>query len=181
MRPPIVIYWYVHYDDSGKVYAVSNVESQEHKNFAIDRELIKDFMFLGKKKAEFYKIEYFYNLSKGFIEYEQEQKVVQNNIPYVIPRAISYNNEITLEHNSKNRSWKMIVRDDVKDKMDLSSSLAFFICKKDNPHILYSTLFCNKDSVGTEIPFKTNIEITLNDFSLITNRRFNSYGIKEIE
>ena len=181
MRPLTIIYWYVHYDDTGKVYAVSNIQSQDYKNFAIDRELIKDFMFLGKKKAEFYKIEYFYNLSKGVIEYEQEQKIIQNNISYIIPRTKMYNNEITLEYHGKSKKWKIVLRDDVKEKIELISSLAFFICKKDNPHILYSTILVDKNNIDKDITFTTEIESRLSNFSIVTNKRFNSYGLKEIE
>jgi len=181
MRAPTVIFWYVHYDDAGTVYAVSNMQSQEYKNFPIDRELIKDFMAYGKKKAEFYKIEYFYNLSKGVIEYEQEQKIVQNNVPYIIPRATAYNNEVTLEHRAKDKKWKVVLREDVREKVELTASLVFFICKKDNPHVLYSTIVVNRDNLDADIPFTAAIELNLSNFSLITNKRFNSYGVKEVE
>lgn len=181
MKAPTVIFWYVHYDASGKVYAVSNIESSEYKNFPIDRELIRDFMASGRKKAEFYKIEYFYNLSKGVVEYEQEQKIVQNNIPYIVSRTTSYKNEITLEHYAKLNKWKVVLREDVKEKVQLTSNLVFFICKKDNPCILYSTIIIDNSQINADIPFKTKIEQRLNDFSVITSKRFNSYGIKEIE
>jgi hypothetical protein len=181
IKAPTTIYWYIHYDASDKVYALSNVPSSEHKNFEIDRELVKDFMAFGTKKADNYSIQYFFNLSKGIIEKEEEQVTVQNNIPYVIPHTKSYNNEITIEHYAKESKWRICVRDDIKDKLEITSSFLFFICKKDNPHILYSTIYVDSNNINEDVPFKTQIETKLSKFSLVTNKRFNSYGIKEIE
>ena len=181
IRPPTVIYWYVHYDETGKVHALSNVPSTVNKNFEIDKELVKDFMAFGTKKADKYTIEYFFNLSKGIIEKEEEQVTVQNNIPYIIPRTKSYNNEITIEHYVKESKWKICVRDDIKDKLAITSSFLFFVCKKDNPHVLYTTIYVDSNNVNEDIPFKTKVETKLSKFSLVTNKKFNSYGIKEIE
>jgi hypothetical protein len=181
IRPPTIIYWYVQYDATGKVHALSNVPSTVNRNFEIDRELVKEFMAFGTKKADNYAIEYFFNLSKGIIEKEEEQVIVQNNMPYLIPRTKSYNNEITIEHYTSEAKWRISVREDIKDKLEIASSFLFFVSKKDNPHILYTTIHVDTTKINEDIPFKTKVELNLSKFSLVTNKRFNSYGIKEIE
>lgn len=174
---------FVHYTDDGQVSLVSPVRSEQYNNFPVDITLLTDFLY-GKKKARDFKIEYFYNLSKGVFEKEEEQLVkVASNFIYIIPRTLSYNNEITIEHDVANSKWNCAVRNDSKGFLEVTPYLTFFVCKDNNPYFLYrhftvpATELINRP---VEVPFITKQEEILSNISLATVKKFNSYGIKEI-
>lgn len=176
----------VQYDESGQVHLISNAYNQSYKNFQIDIALIEDFMHGGKKNPKKYKIDYFVNISKGVIELEDEQAVVKTSLPYIIPHTVSFNNEVTLEHYSLT-GWKLHIRADALTNLEITNSLIFHVCKKNNPHFLYSSIhitdvkeyLSNKQS---HIEFTNSIEQDLINFSVVTNPYiFKSFGVKQHE
>jgi hypothetical protein len=174
---------YVQYDDTGRVHYVNNFQDPVLKNFEIDLELVVDFLSDGTKDCKKYKINYFFNLSKGVIESEVEEKESHSTLPTVITRTTSYNNEITLDHNLQESKWTIHVRQDLIEQLAISSNLVFFICKKNDPHYLYSTLIVQPDNLKTgkfDLFFIHDHEKDINNISVVPIRSFNSYGIKEI-
>jgi len=174
---------YVQYDDTGRVHYIDNSRDPLVKNFEIDLELVLDFLSDGNKDCRKYKINYFFNLSKGVIEHELEEKESHNALPTVIKRTTSYNNEITLDHNLKESKWTVHIRQDLLDQLEISSNLVFFICKKDDPHYLYSTLTVQPNNLKTgkfDLFFIHDHEKDINNISVVPIRSFKSYGIKEI-
>lgn len=172
---------YVHYDDTGQVILVSNVIIPDYRTFEIETDLILDFLS-GKKSSQDYKIEYFFNLSKGIVEEKKVSK--RSDFVYIIPETTGYENEITFEHNLSNRSWKIVARDDVRDKLKIMNKMSFFICEKDNVSFLYSTYVIDCLELADEdllIKFSSEIEEDLKKISIVTNKKLNSYGIKEIK
>jgi len=175
---------YVQYDDTGRVHYINNFQDPVLKNFEIDLELVLDFLSNGTKDSRKYKINYFFNLSKGVIEHEAEEQDRQTAFPVVIPRTISYNNEITLDHNLKESKWTVHVRQDVIEQLAISPNFVFFICKRDDPHYLYSTMIVETENLKTgkfDIFFTTEVEKDINNISIVPIRSFKSYGLKEIK
>ena len=180
----IITKMYVQYDDTGRVHYVNNFQDPVLKNFEIDLELVLDFLSDGNKDCKKYKINYFFNLSKGVIEHESEQQDIQTPFPVVMSRTISYQNEITLDHNLQQSKWTIHVREDLIDQLAISSNLVFFICKKDDPHYLYSTLIVQPDNLKTgkfDLFFIHDHEKDINNISVVPIRSFKSYGLKEIK
>jgi hypothetical protein len=162
---------FLKYDVDGKIIAISNEKLLGDDVLEIENELIKDFQ-LGTKHFHSYKIDYFLNLKKGIVQ-KEEVLVNKLNLLYIIPAVDHYKNEITLLHNSN--SWELTIRENVSyENLDLT----FFLCKKDDPSFLYSTLMFNLNN--RKIKFKTEFEKNLKLFSVITMKKFNSYGIKDI-
>lgn len=173
---------FIYFDDAGEVHGLSNVLSDQYKNFEIDTSLIEDF-FLNKKNFKNYNIDYFFNLSKGVIELEEEQTVIESNLSlYLIPRTSAYNNELTIDHDVKNSKWIITIRKDVVDKLDIISNLVFFVTKANDPYFLYRSfsVATNEIKDNVEINFNTEEENSLTNISLLTVKKFNSYGVKEI-
>jgi hypothetical protein len=176
----------VQYDDQGQVHFISNAYNTEYKNFQINLSLIEEFLSGGKKNPKKYKIDYFFNISKGLIEVEEEQEIVKSSLPYVIPHTNSFNNEITLEHNAS-LGWTLHIRPDALDKLDIVNNLLFYICKKNNPHFLYGSIHITnlKDTLLNNqiyIKFNTLIEENLDNFSVVINPYiFKSFGVRENE
>ena len=175
---------YVQYDDTGRVHYVNNFQDPVLKNLEIDPELVRDFLSDGTKDSRKYKISYFFNLSKGVIESESEEQDIQATFPISMPRTSSYNNEITLDHNSKLSKWTVHIRQDVIDQLEISSNIVFFICKRDDPHYLYNTLIIEPHNLKTgtfDLFFTTDVEKDINNISVVPMRTFKSYGLKEIK
>jgi hypothetical protein len=175
---------YVQYDDTGQVHYINNFQDPVLKNFEIDLELVLDFLSDGTKDSKKYKINYFFNLSKGVIEHEAEETENHSALPFVISRTTSYNNEITLDHNLQEFKWTIHVRQDIMDQLTISSNLVFFICKKDDPHYLYSTLTVQPNNLKTgkfDLFFIHDHEKDINSISVVPIRSFKSYGLKEIK
>ena len=174
---------YIHYNDDGSVELISNEQSQTLNNFEIAIDLIADFIVGGSKNPKKYKIEYFFNLSKGVFESESEQPLdTSTSFLYLIPRTTAYNNAVTLVHDLANSKWICSIRNDAKDQLNIISNLTFFICKADNPYLLYGHFSpsINELRLGdVEIKFQTTIEQDLTAISISTMQKFKSYGIKE--
>jgi hypothetical protein len=176
----------IQYDDQGHVHLISNSYDETYKNLQIDILLIQDFMHGGKKDPKKYKIDYFFNISKGIVEVEEEQEIVKSSLPYIIPHTKSFNNEITLEHNATS-GWTLHIRPDALDKLDIVNSLIFYVCKKHNPHFLYGSIHITnlKDQLIDNkiyVNFNSSIEKQLNNLSVVTNPYiFKSFGVKENE
>jgi hypothetical protein len=85
-------------------------------------------------------------------------------------------------HDALNSKWICSIRDDAKDQLNIISNLTFFICKTDNPYLLYGHFSpsINQLKLGdVEIEFQTDIERNLSAISISTMQKFKSYGIKE--
>ena len=126
---------------------------------------------LGKKHFYNYKIDYFFNLKNGVIQ-KEENTIYTLSFLHVIPLVDHFKNEITLIH--RRNFWELKIRDDVKYE---NSNLTFFLSKKDDPSYFYS--YITFDLNNLKLDFKNNFEYDLKNFSVVTMKKFNSYGIKE--
>jgi hypothetical protein len=176
---PAVVYTHmqVHYDDDGTVHLISNMEDTSKKNFSIELKLIKDFL-IGHKDCKKFKIDYFFNLSKGIVTEEEQVITSQKRSLYLIPQTSEYNNELTIEKNKD--SWKIIVHSTAKDRLDILSNINFFVVKKDDPYYMYRYFSVDPTVLRTNavtIPF--TVEQERGAVSLTTVHQFNSYGILE--
>lgn len=167
----------IHYDDEGIVHLISNVEDSTKKNFSIELELVEDFIS-GRKDFRKFKIDYFFNLSKGIVTSEAQTITNKGQILYLIPRTSEYNNEVTLVKTAD--YWQVVIHDDAKDRLDILSSLTFFVVKQDDPYYLYRYFSVDPKVLRLktiEIPFA--VEQEQDAVSVTTLQQFNSYGILE--
>jgi hypothetical protein len=176
--------FYVHYDSEGKVHSVSNTPSDNLSNFEIDINLIQNFVE-GKKDSTKFDIEYFYNISKGLIvdSEDRELAIKSETLLYTIPNAFSSSDEIVVEHDAKNSQWIVTARKGIDEKLTIISSMSLFVCKKDDPHFLYTQYSITPRELIDNIlylPFKTEIEKDFNSVMITTLKKFNSYSLKEV-
>lgn len=163
---------FLEYNIYGEIVTVSNEKILGENVLEIDNSLITDFQ-LGNKHFRNYKIDYFVNLKKGVVQ-KEEILVNYTNFLYHIPLVDHYKNEITLVHNQD--KWNLKIRENLKFE---ESNLTFFLCKKDEPSFFYSSIVFNLNKT-TEIKFQNSFEYDLKSFSVLTMKKFNSYGIKDI-
>lgn len=168
---------FIYYNDTGEILAISPFPPEDDQLFfEIDFALVEEFLF-GNKSYTNYKINYFLNLVNGIINEEETVISEEQQFLHIIPTTSSFNNEITIMHTPS--SWNITVRDDVKEKVKLFSKLEFFVCKKDDPSFLYSKFIVDLNNLSP-VEFVTEDEKDLNLISVVTNKKFNSYGIRKI-
>lgn len=170
---------YVHYDEDEQVHLISNIAESTMRVFEIDIALVNDFLE-DRKNPQNYKIGYFLNLSKGIVE--DEIAIIRNNFLYVIPTVTDTLSDITLTHTSS--QWCVSANDRALDRLSVSPTLSFYICAKNDPHYVYSTFTVDPIMLMKQnvvIDFTTELETDLALFSLVTNRKLNSYGIIDVK
>ena len=168
---------FIYYNDAGEILAIKPFPpGDDQLFFEIDFSIVEEFLF-GNKSYTNYKINYFLNLVNGIINEEENVISEEQQFLYILPLTSSFNNEITLEHTTD--GWSIVVREDAKEKIKLFSILEFFICKKDDPSFLYSKFSIDLNNLSP-VMFATKDEKDLNLISVVTNKKFNSYGIRKV-
>lgn len=162
---------FIIYNVEGKIIGISN-EPQLNNCLEISNDLINDFK-LGKKNFYNYNINYFQNLKEGIIQ-KEESLLTYTSFLYVLPFVNHFKNEITLIHNKT--YWELKIRDDIKYE---KNNLNFFLCKKNDPSYFYSYLIFDLSKEKFEVNFQNSFENDITKFSVVTMKKFNSYGIKE--
>jgi len=132
MEEEVVIYhaevytkFYVHYNNDGIILYISNVKDSQLLSIEVDFADVEDFL-IGKKHTSRYKIAFFENVNGPQLQ-EQEQVLKLNELVYVIPKTKSFNNQITLVHDSIEKMWKLICKDIIP-----TQEFTFYITKLDN-------------------------------------------------
>jgi hypothetical protein len=167
---------FIYYTEDGTVTQIRATPPDDNTLFfEIDLNLVLDFV-VNYKPFDNYKIDYFLNLANGKIT--EVEHSTNTKLPFIISQTSGYHNEITIEHTAN--SWIAVVRDDVKDKIEIYKTLKVFICKKDNLSCLYMPLVFDLQN-NREVAFTTEIEKDLNSISLVTGKLYNSYGVKEVQ
>jgi hypothetical protein len=167
---------FIYYNDAGEILSIKPFPPEDNQLFfEIDFALVEEFLF-GNKSYKNYKINYFLNLVNGIVNEEETVITEERQFLYVLPLTSSFNNEITLEHTED--CWNIVVREDAKERVKLFPKLDFFICKKDDPSFLYSKFSIDLNNLSP-VMFVTTDEKDLNLISVVTNKKFNSYGIRK--
>jgi len=168
---------FIYYKDNGEIQAIRPFPPEDDQLFfEIDFSFVEEFLF-GNKSFTNYKINYFLNLVNGIVNEEETVISEQRRFLYTIPLTSSNNNEITLEHAAD--CWNIVIKEDSKERVKLFPKLDFFICKKDDPSFLYSKFSIDLNNLSP-VQFTTENEKDLNLISIVTNKKFNSYGIRKV-
>jgi hypothetical protein len=169
---------FIYYNDAGEIQAIRPFPPEDDQLlfFEIDFALVEEFLF-GNKSYTNYKINYFLNLVNGIVNEEETVITEERQFLYVLPLTSSFNNEITLEYTTD--CWNIVVREDIKEKVKLFPRLDFFVCKKDDPSFLYSKFSIDLNNLSS-VMFATKAEKDLNLISVVTSKKFKSYGIRKL-
>jgi hypothetical protein len=175
--------FFVQYNENGDVLLVSNVKDPAFSNFEISIDLIPNFI-TGKKDCRKYNIDYFFKIAEGLLTDDEEYSslVKLDLLPYEIPNIINEIVDVLVEHDTLNKCWNIITPLYNREKLEVVSQIPLFVCKKNCPHILYAAYYPSADKLiagAVTIPFQTDKELELNDVSVMTIKKFKSYGIKE--
>lgn len=178
--------WYCHYDKkTGSVLAIKNHTNDSDDFFEITNNVAAEFNS-GKEHI----INYFVVWNKQEKKYKLEKKdsaKIENLKNNFVEITCSHDDaEIHIIKDFQNKIWKICVTEDLYKQYDKIESVAsdylyFSITSKGDPHLLYRTLIVNiKDLLDNTviIPFDNNDFLNKN-YSIYTNKKFDSYTIKE--
>lgn len=171
---------FITYTDDGTVLIAEQERDESKLQLEVDLELIPNFLS-GHKHYSDYKIDYFFKIKQGIItdsdDYEDVEKY--NNVFYEIPKN---NNaaDVVIEHDKLNRAWVISLNN--LSNIPALGIFSFFICKKDNPNLLYASYEIEhyKLNEPVEIKFKTLFENEFNELSIFTIRKFKSYTVRNL-
>jgi hypothetical protein len=177
--------FFIHYDDEGKVYLISNVKDDTLNNYEIKVSLIPNFLS-GLKDCTKYKIEYFYNINSGLITDREEQTdlIKTDYLLYEIPSVIINDWEILLEHDKSVNAWIVSASVQAIERLEIITNIQIYVCKKDNPYFLINAYTINaKDLINNpiQLEFCSELENEFENLTVYTVRQFRDYLVKEKE
>jgi hypothetical protein len=167
--------FYIHYEDSGYVHLISNVQSLEFKNLEINPEMIPNFI-LGKKDCRKYNIVYFQEIKEGKItdEDNSEDLIKTEYHFYNIEKSRISNPEIVVKYNKKKKCWIIEKFNILEEKLTVQSAFPIYIVKFDSPHFLYATYIIDTNKLLSEtqtFSFQSDLEEDLENISLLTVKK----------
>lgn len=108
---------------------------------------------------------------------------------YELPTEDLSDPDIIVIQDIPNTCWKVQIGKELKSNLrtkgaSLNSNLLFSVTAKEDPNILYKTLFVEFNRVASDnyyiIPFSMPFETTNEEISIYTARRFDTYQFKRI-
>jgi len=178
---------YVYYDkETGEIHKISpKKENSKYEILEVDYAEVKSLL-TGEKKTSDFKV--FYDVSSKIVilkNINETTALSYDKILYKIPNDINQP-DFLIEQNFITNSWIIALKEETlcfikNHNLSLYDKILLSITKKDDPNILYRTLYIDLGKVvekSISIPFKFNFEFERRDVSIYTNKYFDSYSYK---
>lgn len=177
---------YVYFDDKGNILSVSNTNKAEGNYVETDIEDVRN-LITGKEQFFHYHVTFdtakkTYILKHVYDEDDYHYDV--NDRIHCLSRTQNDKADLTVQQDTKNKSWKFILDDEIKTNIKIkkiyyNKPLLFSITRKNDPNQLERIITLNiRDLVDKdvhEIPFEFEIELDSNALSVYTTKRLESY------
>jgi len=179
---------FVCYDDNGDILKITPeqpdisekyilVDQEDVKVLLTGEELIFKWMVGFNLKTKVNEL-----IPKGLYD-ERDFKI--NELIYEVPFG-NKDAEIVIDYDKDNTCWKFLISSELEiflynNNISLNDSfLHFSVCEHNNPNILFKTLTVSLDQLVKNhyfiLPFIYEWEANLKEFSIYTNKRFNTYS-----
>ena len=119
---------------------------------------------------------------------EEEIQFDINNQIHKVPTTPVLRPDFTLQQDIKNRRWNLklddVLEESIKNQtVKFSSKLNFSITKRNDPHTLYNYFVVDLEdfNVGYNIPFASDLELDVDDVSVYTTKRLETYYHEVLE
>jgi hypothetical protein len=176
-EPSGVVYdnFYIHFDDTGYVHLISNLQSLEFKNLKINTSMIPNFL-LGKKDCRKYNILYFQEIKDGKITDEDSaEDLIKTEYHFFNIEKVSQDNpEIIIQYDKKGKTWIIKKENILEEKLTVFSVIPIYIVKFDSPHFLYASYFVDTNDLSIcdqKFNFQSQLEEDLENISLLTIKK----------
>jgi|11BtaG_2_1085332.scaffolds.fasta_scaffold00106_5 hypothetical protein len=178
--------WYCNFDKkTGVIYSVKNHNNDSDSYITIEHTMALDFNNRNKSLDD-YQIVWNKDQKKYKLLKKTDTTIesVKNTFMEITNNEVG---EVVVTKNYKTKEWQFSVDNDVKERYNNGTviegdALHFSVTAKCNPHILYRTitvsiveLFENDVNINFD-----NSDIQQTNFSIYTNKKIDSYAIKEL-
>lgn len=181
---------FVHFDiATGHVSRISNfINETDTSVLEVDFERVKSYIN-GEISLINLKVEFDPEI-RDFVLIESGEELSKKSTDRVYQIYKTDKADIVLVLDKPNQCWKVLVDPDIRSSIlnknvVFDSIMGISVTVRNNPHLLLRTLSIPLDRLFREayfvIPFDHEFEFTLEEFSLFTPKRFDSYSCEVIE
>jgi hypothetical protein len=175
---------YVYFDTDGEILSISNQNKTEGSYIKVDVDQVIN-LITGKEVLSNYVVMFDPVTKQNVIRHrfiEEELQFDINNQIYKVPTEIPARPDFTLQQDVKNKRWNFILDSLLQENLKkqtvrFSSKLNFSITSKNDPHNLYQYFTIDLETLteNYSIPFVSEIELDINQISVYTTKRLETY------
>jgi hypothetical protein len=177
---------YVYYNENGEIISVGNSCDFEGNYIVLPLDRVINFL-TGKENTNSYAVIYDTLLKQHVLKlkYHADETAFRiNDDIFKIPKITEQKPDLTIIQDINNKKWIFSVDDGLRSYVQSTSAsynrkIQFSITRKNDPHDLYHLIIIDFDSLIKqgllEIPFKYQTEESVDDISVYTTKRFETY------
>lgn len=181
---------YVYFDNDGEILSISNQNKTEGSYIETDVDQVIN-LITGKEVLSNYVVMFDPVTKQNVIRHrfiEEELQFDINNQIYKVPTEKLARPDFTLQQDIKNKRWNFILDNLLQENLKkqtvrFSSKLNFSITSKNDPHNLYQYFTIDLETLteNYSIPFVSEIELDIDQISVYTTKRLETYYHEVIE
>lgn len=181
---------YVYFDNDGEILSISNQNKTEGSYIETDVDQVIN-LITGKEVLSNYVVMFDPVTKQNVIRHrfiEEELQFDINNQIYKVPTEKLARPDFTLQQDVKNKRWNFILDNLLQENLKkqtvrFSSKLNFSITSKNDPHNLYQYFTIDLETLteNYSIPFVSEIELDIDQISVYTTKRLETYYHEVIE
>lgn len=181
---------YVYFDNDGEILSISNQNKTEGSYIETDVDQVIN-LITGKEVLSNYVVMFDPVTKQNVIRHrfiEEELQFDINNQIYKVPTEELARPDFTLQQDIKNKRWNFILDNLLQENLKkqtvrFSSKLNFSITSKNDPHNLYQYFTIDLETLteNYSIPFVSEIELDIDQISVYTTKRLETYYHEVIE
>lgn len=181
---------YVYFDNDGEILSISNQNKTDGSYIEVDMDQVIN-LITGKEVLSNYVVMFDPVTKQNVIRHrfiEEELQFDINNQIYKVPTEELARPDFTLQQDVKNKRWNFILDNLLQENLKkqtvrFSSKLNFSITSKNDPHNLYQYFTIDLETLteNYSIPFVSEIELDIDQISVYTTKRLETYYHEVIE
>lgn len=181
---------YVYFDNDGEILSISNQNKTDGSYIEVDMDQVIN-LITGKEVLSNYVVMFDPVTKQNVIRHrfiEEELQFDINNQIYKVPTEELARPDFTLQQDIKNKRWNFILDNLLQENLKkqtvrFSSKLNFSITSKNDPHNLYQYFTIDLETLteNYSIPFVSEIELDIDQISVYTTKRLETYYHEVIE
>lgn len=179
-------------EETGKILGIGPRKDEQYPSIEVSIDEVRHIID-GKEPKRNYNVKYnpqTKDLELVNIHDESLNGTCVNDFIFEVPTNNQETPDILISLDQKNKCWRVKVSSSLQKrlrskKIRLNTVLDFSITAKHDPNVLYRCFQVDFSNIFYEneviIPFQSNFEKNLTDFSIFTSRKFDSYQLKVID
>jgi len=181
---------FVYFDEAGEITAISNNKQNNDRFIVVDLNEVYN-LIVGKEVLSNYIVMYDPITKQNVLRHRFIEEEIQfdiNNQIYKVPTVSVMRPDFTLQQDTKNYRWNLkldeVLEESIKNQtVKFSSKLNFSITKRNDPHVLYNYFIVDLENYSPHynIPFASDLELDVDNVSVYTTKRLETYYHEVLE